>query len=235
MPILKISLTEAFWLVVTMLVTTPSQSQSLRNVLERPLITGASVSADWSTLSPGKVLALRFTDSTNIRTLAFGGRPGKEVIKELDQAALKDRTAILGIDFLFWDSTLTDSTASLKALQTIMKYASSKNLFIVLGEIPELLPGRQGLRSKLNQEIAKSCKAYARCYLMPFDRLHKQVLKSGYLEIKGKRYSINELVPDGLHLSVPASEFLADLMQAILSGKTIERDGRIQLPSNSRE
>lgn len=84
---------------------------------------------------------------------------------------------------------------------------------LVLGEIPELLPGRQVSRIRLNQEM----RHYEQCYLMPFDQLHCQVLKDGFLEIKGRKFSIKELVPDGLHLSQHTAEYLADIMFSIFN------------------
>lgn len=102
-----------------------------------------------------------------------------------------------------------------------MSQASDHGLPIVLGEIPELLPGRQGLRASLNQAIAAKCSAYPQCYLMPFDRWHQKVLKNGYIEIKGKKMTMKELVPDGLHLSIPTSEYLADMMLNLLNRKDV--------------
>ncbi|SFM82829.1 hypothetical protein [Nitrosomonas communis] len=198
-------------------------------LLQKPLITGASVSADWGTLSPGKTLALRYTEKSNIKTIAFGGQPGQEVIKEIQSNDFKDRSIIIAVDFFFWDSTLPEINNSIKALEKMISQASNLNLPIVLGEIPELLPGRQINRIRLNQEIATKCASYKQCFLMPFDQLHRQVLKEGFLEIKGRKYSMRELVPDGLHLSQPTTEYLADIMFAILNNKNIWNSGRIQL------
>ncbi|RYZ87683.1 MAG: hypothetical protein EOP04_11115 [Proteobacteria bacterium] len=48
-----------------------------KKIFERPFITGASVSADWNTKSPGKTLALCYTKESEILTVAIGGGPGK--------------------------------------------------------------------------------------------------------------------------------------------------------------
>src|SRR5688572_12287197 len=96
--------------------TQPIEPEKL---LEKPLITGASVSADWSTSSPGKTLALRYTEKANIRTIAFGGRPGREVIKDIRPQDVKDRSIIMAVDFLFWDSTLSETGPSIKALDSL--------------------------------------------------------------------------------------------------------------------
>ena len=215
--------------VATIHTSALSQPVLPSELLEKPLITGASVSADWGTASPGKTLALRYTENSKIRTIAFGGHPGRDVIKRIQPQDFKDRSIIIAIDFFFWDSTLPDIRESLKALDSIISYSSDLGLPIILGEIPELLPGRQAQRMRLNQEINKKCTSYKKCFLMPFDQLHRQVLKDGYLEIKGQKYSLRELVPDGLHLSIPTTEYLADIMLAILNKKNITNLGRIQV------
>ena len=204
-----------------------------KDMFRKPLITGASVSADYGNKSPGKTLALRYTTPENITTKAYGGRPGREVIKEIKAATVNDRTIILAVDFLFWDSTLADPDPSRKALQQLVGYASDHKIPIILGEIPELLPGRQPMRAQLNTHIQKTCASYVQCYVMPFNQLHQQVLKDGFLEIKGKRYSLKELVPDGLHLSAQTSEYLADLMLAVLSKADYIDKGQIVLPKTA--
>ncbi|HYX36179.1 MAG TPA: hypothetical protein VE954_24010 [Oligoflexus sp.] len=210
--------------------TALSDTMAPEALLAKPLITGASVSADWSTASPGKTLALRYTGKSHIKTIAFGGRTGRDVIKEIKPKDVQDRTIIMAVDFLFWDSTLTEAEPSIKALENLMSQASNLSLPIVLGEIPELLPGRQVQRQRLNQEITQRCASYKQCFLMPFNQLHEQVSKDGYLEIKGRKYSMKDLVPDGLHLSVPTSEYLADMMLALLNRKEIKSDGKFKLP-----
>jgi hypothetical protein len=127
------------------------------------------------------------------------------VIKKNQANDFKARSIIIAVDFFFWDSTLPKIDPSINALESMISRASNLNLPIVLGEIPELLPGRQINRTRLNQEIATKCASYKQCFLMPFDQLHRQVLKEGFLEIKGRKYSKRELVPDGLHLSQPTT------------------------------
>ncbi|SFM16690.1 hypothetical protein [Nitrosomonas communis] len=133
--------------VAAIVATFPQVSALSKNdlpaeLLQMPLITGASVSADWGTLSPGKTLALRYTEESKIRTIAFGGQPGQEVIKKIQSDDFKGRSIIIAVDFFFWDSTLPEINHSIKALERMINEASSLSLPIVLGEIPELLPGR---------------------------------------------------------------------------------------------
>ena len=216
----------SFWstslITCILLLSPPAKAMNFtaKTIFEKPFITGASVSADWNTKSPGKTLALRFTGAPKIQTVAIGGRPGKEMIKQVEEAKLNDRTIIIAIDFLFWDSTLSDFGSSHSALDKLVGLASARKIPIVLGEIPELLPGRQGLRQELNADIKKICASYENCYLMPFDRLYQELVKNGYLEIKGKKYKMAELIPDGMHLSSPATEYLADIMLDLLTKKS---------------
>lgn len=124
---------------------------------------------------------------------------------------------------------MPDINASIQALENLIILASKNNLPLVLGEITELLPGRQINRTRLNEEIAYTCAAYDQCFLMAFDQLHRQVLTDGFLEIKGRKFIIRELVPDGLHLSQPTTEYLADMMFDILNKKNIPSNRKIQL------
>ncbi|MDQ3775629.1 MAG: hypothetical protein M3461_15395 [Pseudomonadota bacterium] len=176
-----------------------------KKLLAAPLITGASVSADWKSLSPGKRLALKYTDSEKIRTRAVGGRAGVETIKTLNDADFTGRSIVLALDFLFWDSTLESISGSLLALDQLI-------------EIPALLPpGRQPQREKLNKAIHANCVASENCYVMAFDKLHRQIRRDGYLVIKNRRFTLRELIPDGLHLSEVAGQELMDRLEALIS------------------
>lgn len=191
---------------------------SPRNLLSTPLITGASVSADWNSLSPGKRLALRYTDSRKIKTRAVGGRAGAETIKALKGADFTDRSIVIALDFLFWDSTLTSISGSFLALDQLISRTKKNYIPLVLGEIPALLPsGHQPQREKLNKAIHAKCIASENCYVMALDELHRQIRRDGYLAINNKRYTLRELIPDGLHLSEVAAQELTDRLAALIS------------------
>jgi hypothetical protein len=191
----------------------------LQQALGRPLITGASISADRLTTSPGKRLALRYTKSDQIQTVAFGGRTGKEIIKALSPGALKDRTAVLAVDLFFWDSILPQAGPSIEALHHLIDQVKEKNIPIVLGEIPELLPGHQPSRGQLNAAIKEASKSYDKCYVMPFSRLFSKIKKDGFLKIGNRHYSFFDLAPDGLHIGEKASEYLANVMHDEMLGR----------------
>jgi hypothetical protein len=196
----------------------PSSSviSNAEQLFSKPLITGASVSANYGTASPGRRAALRFTSEENVSTIARGGTPGRETALRLDHSAFKGRSLIIAIDLFFWDSTLADPVRSLDALTSVIRKARSFKIPLVLGDIPELLPGRQPARAILNARIHALCQRDKGCYVWALDKLHRQVIHDGHLAIAGHNYRIDELVPDGLHLSGLASEFLADRLIELL-------------------
>jgi hypothetical protein len=192
----------------------------LKKIFNKPLIIGASVSADYLAESPGKRLAKRYTKSSEIVTKAIGGRAGRDLLPTLAAKTFDDRSVVVGIDLFFWDSTFRDPKPSLAALDRLMTDVKKRNLPIVLGEIPGLLPSRQPQRAALNAAIHKACASYENCYVMPFDDLLSRIMKDWSLEIKGRKYSLLELVPDGLHMGDVAGDYLADMMKDVLLGKS---------------
>jgi hypothetical protein len=187
---------------------TTTKTNAPAEILRKPLIIGASVSAGFGTLSPGDRLSRRFTGPASIINVARGGTPGRD--HDLKSELFKGRTVVLAMDFLFWDSALPQPQSSLNNLDLLLKRAANENIPVVIGDIPELLPGRQPSRDVLNKAIYAKCTAHAHCNVLKLDDLHRQVMRDRALMIKGRRYSFHELVPDGLHLAETAGEFLAD-------------------------
>lgn len=190
-----------------------------KQILEKPLITGASVSADFGTESPGKRLALRFTSPDKIKTIAHGGTPGVQTVAKLMETDFADRTSVIAIDLFFWDSVIGEQHEVVSALHRIVALSKRHDLPVVLGEIPELLPERQPNRIALNSAIDKACKEYSNCFVMPFNQLHKKLKSQGYIDVNGKKLTVRDIVPDGLHLSAPASDFLADTMLNLFTAR----------------
>ena len=188
-------------------------SRDVAQVFKTPLILGASVSADYGTLSPGRRASLRYTEPSRIRVMAQGGT---EMVGRVREHNLQDRSVVIALDLFFWDSTLADPSRSLAAVQRLTQWTAARGIPLLLGDIPELLPGRQPQRARLNQAIRAQCTRTIQCICVPLDALHQQVLRDGFLAIHGRRYTVRELVPDGLHLSPPASEFLAETLVALL-------------------
>jgi hypothetical protein len=203
-------------LTAAFIFVSPARAENVRAVCQAPLIVGASVSADYGTLSPGKRLALRHTEEKNIETVARGGKSSLEVLPLLGERALEGRTAIFALDLFFWDSVLRNPGKSVAKLKEIVQRAADAKIPLVLGDVPELMYGKQPGRKRLNQEISRLCKAPHGCYLVPLDALLARVKKDGGLQIGDRLVPRRELLPDGLHLSPVASDYIADGIQAIL-------------------
>lgn len=189
---------------------------TFEQIFERPLILGASVSADYLSNSPGKRLALRYTDKKNIRIIAKNGCPGRETVKLIHETDLKDRTVAIGIDLFFWDSTLPSPQTSLHALHKFDQMMTEHRIPYVIGDIPELLPGWQQSRKEIQNEIHKLAKENPLCHLFSLDHLYKEVLRDGYIHYKGRQHQLWELIPDGLHIGDLAGNYLADKIAELL-------------------
>ena len=187
----------------------------LQEAFARPLILGASVSGDFLTESPGKRLALRYTKLAQITVIAKKGTAGKELLKSMPASALKDRTSIIAMDLFFWDSFAANPAESLKAMDRLVKLAQQQKIPIVLGNVPALMPTRQPSVDAINKQIKELCQNYSSCKILPLDLILQKILKEGHITQDGKRYGLETLLPDGLHISKPASEYLADQILAI--------------------
>ena len=204
-------------LACCLLVPFSAKAENLRALLQAPLLLGASVSADVGTLSPGKRLALRHTEEKNIHTLAQPGRNSLAILPLLEDDALEGRTIVIALDLFFWDSILRNPQRSVKTLKEFVQRAADQKIPLVLGEVPALLPeGKQPSRKRLNQEITRLCKIPHGCYIVPLAQLHDKIVKDGGLKIGDRMVPLKELMPDGLHLSEIASEYIADGLQEIL-------------------
>jgi hypothetical protein len=200
--------------VLTMSISTVAEAKAsaveMKQILQRPLIVGASVSGDYLTSSPGKRLALRYTSSEHIKVMARNGKPAREVLKSVNESMMKDRTAIIGIDLFFWDSFGGNINESLSALEKLQKLSSKNKLPLVLGEVPELSPQFQPHAKTLNKKIHELCKLESLCRVLPLNSLLRKVLIEGHIEQNGTKYPLQSLLPDGLHIAEPASDYLAD-------------------------
>lgn len=197
-----------------------STEQKLKAIMQKPLIIGASISADRISQSPAKKLALDYTKLDQIKKITRNGSGGFKILKDLHSVDLSDRTVILALDLFFWDSTLKSSLdLSFEQMDRLIHMADQRGIPLVLGEVPDLLPGFQPARQQLNDAIAKKCFMSKQCHMLALDSHLRRLRQDGYLTFAGKRFRLAELIPDGLHLSASASEFLAAELKALLVSK----------------
>ena len=195
-------------------------SEKTKSFLSRPLILGASVSSGKHTKGPGD-RAAEMAGSTSIQNLARSGQKATQY-EFLQEAVVADRTSIIAIDLLFWDSTARDTRKSIETTNKLLSYAKKKQIPLVLGDIPLVVTGWRSLlkpqrnRDILNSYIRSVCRPENNCLLLEFDRLHR-VSSSVGITIKGKKYFYRDLAPDGKHLNAVASEHVAEMIVDLLT------------------
>ncbi|HUP56048.1 MAG TPA: hypothetical protein VM598_01255 [Bdellovibrionota bacterium] len=191
------------------------EEEFLSSLFARPLIAGASVSADYFTLSPGKRLALIYARTQgDVLTIARGSVPGRETLARISDRLLATRTIVIAIDAFFWDSTGTDCLSSVEAARAFVEKCQRHRVPVVLGDIPGLLHGRQPCRYFLNRAIRDLPRQFPLCRVLHLDHLYQRELK-GELKIRGSHHALGELLPDGLHVSRLASEHLTERLRRL--------------------
>ncbi len=144
-------------------------------LLKKPLIVGASVSAGFGTEGPPTRLAKRFTSMSDILNLAVPGSAARGQLSLLNPEVLKDRTIVVAMDFLFWDSVYPEVKPSVQALDRLIRLAGARKIPLIIGDIPLLLGNRQINRAELNREIHAAARPKKRCYVVRLDDLHRKV------------------------------------------------------------
>lgn len=196
-----------------------SASTNIETAMKKPLIVGASVSADWLTPSPGKQLALRYTTADHVKVIARRGTKSQDTVATLKESDFKERTSVIAIDAFFWDSTLKSPEKSISNMKTLVERTEKMGIPLVLGEIPYLLPQYQPSAQALNKEMRAQCKKARNCYVLPFDNMVKDMLLNGYVEIDKIQYTVDKLLPDGLHISEVASKYIANRIFDLLAAR----------------
>lgn len=190
-------------------------SAGIAENLKSPLIVGASVSADFMSDSPGKILASKYTSSGNIKKVAQWGAGSSDILGRIKDRHLKNTTAIIGLDFLFWDSVDSSVSEASKNIGSLIGLAKQKNIPVIFGDIPNLLSG-QAHRTGINAALRSQCATYSKCKIFSLSQLYAEVNRSKGLTIRGKFVRKDELLPDGLHLSQIASEEIARRLAPLL-------------------
>jgi hypothetical protein len=204
----------------------PSEARRARNLnsaraaLQHPLIIGASVSSGYSTVGPGSRAAFHFTARENIINVAHSGAAGRD-FANLTAASLNPYTSVIAVDFLFWDSTGGDLNASLNNLQNLISGAAQVGAPLILGDIPQLLSWQVN-RTILNQYVHALCISSRGCHILGLDQLHRVAVSEGIV-IGGVRYYFRDLTTDGIHLNEVGSDYLAQIIIAILQAGPARR------------
>lgn len=188
----------------------------LTQLFKKPLILGASVSADYFTESPGKRLALRYTSKEQIKVTALRGKAAKEILKPVTESSLKGKSVVIGLDLFFWDSFLPGVHDSLAALERLVAQTERQGTALILGEVPELMPQRQTQLNLINKKMYELARRYSHLRILPLNSILRKIQRDGFIFHEGQKYGLEELLPDGLHISEIASDYLANQISETL-------------------
>lgn len=196
---------------------------SLQEMMARPLMTGAGVTSSSTVPSPGMVLAQKYSTSQSAIVVARSGAKGVDVIPLITDSTLNGRSIVIGVDLMFWDSTLGNIGPSIAALENLINRSAARKIPVVIGDIPSLLGFLQGQRSTLNQKIRELCVAEKGCRILPLDAINQELTNKGFIEFNNRRYTRSDLLPDGLHLSRIGSEIIATQLERVIASSVTAR------------
>lgn len=189
-------------------------------VFDRPLIAGASVSADFGATSPGRYIA----EMVGVKPLIIAhiGSSGSasELLPELTPEVLSNASVIIALDIMFWDSWRKDCARGIQAAHTLFDKAVEAQVPIILGTVPKIevdfitlvVAGveihQQRCVEELNTVIRALCTLKNHCLLIDLANFYVEI-QSGMV-IDNDHYTFKDLMPDGLHLSETLSKKIAE-------------------------
>jgi len=220
-----------------------SPGEHLKVLLGHPLVTGASVSAgydvdarrDPSLLSPGILAALSVgTPRASILWKAKDGARGTELVPKLPDSDYNSCSLVIGVDLFFWDS-VPDSGANVRAtcarrtaiVSQFFARLRKAHIPIVIGNIPNLLGTfvSQSCADDLNARIVSECQLSGptRCRILDLRRIH-ELAEKGQLVIGDRHVSLEDLLPDGLHLSELSANYIKDRILDLSAGMALRNE-----------
>lgn len=185
----------------------------------KTLVIGASVSAAVLERNPSRRFLRDLGTLGHATSHAHSGTPGARVLSNLKRSMLADRSAVLAIDLMFWDSVfgLADPTESRAFLRGFFNEIRQRELGIVIGNVPAIHP-LQVNRIEINEALQEECDRWAHSRLVQLDHLFERGMSDGGLVLDGRFHSIAELLPDGLHPGPVAAELISREMKTAVFG-----------------
>ena len=196
-------------------------------------------------------LSVYFTNSNE----HLGSFKIKKLLEDnsIENSIFNEATAIIGLDLFYWDAIWNtcgyrkDGIYVEKQIKDLIERSFHSQKLLILGNVPhdkaeyikidsETL-GIDGLWYKANQycvnsinkALEENCTLKKNCVLFDFKTFVKNLQNGQSMTFKGQSYSLYDLRPDGVHLSVIGSELIGRHMI-----ETIERDFKfLQCPSSS--
>jgi hypothetical protein len=205
----------------------PVFASNVHDSLSHTLIVGASISYGYDSVSGGTqpdpvtILATRYHQQSGIIKRTAPGKNSGEILNLIQPSDLPKASITIGLDLFFWDSVLQwgECDAAVARVNTVYTEVHAKRIPWVLGRVPDL-GFRQNCMSALNQKIDQLCSQDSKCRLIDFPKIVDQIKRDGGIKLNGTFYTPKEIQPDGVHLSRVASEWVADLLDAAIDGRS---------------
>ncbi len=150
---------------------------------------------------------------------------------KIDQKA----NAILAIDLFYWDTIHNTCTEGqgldpVHQLNALINYTVENNKFLFLSTVPfdkpsnvsihlELSPWRpqnRGCLLQINSAIRQYCTVEVGCYYIDLYKINEEILAGSFeRDYLDQPVSIDQVRPDGVHLSELGSELVAEEMRRV--------------------
>lgn len=207
--------------------TQPVFAFNVHDALAHTLVVGASISYGYDSVSggiqpdPSTILASRYQQQSGVIKRTAPGKNSAEILNLIQSSDMPKASITIGLDLFFWDSILQwgDCDAAVSRVKTVYTEVHGRHIPWVLGRIPDL-GFRQNCVASLNQKIDQLCSQDANCRLIDFPKIVNQMKRDRGIKLYGTFYTPKEIQPDGVHLSRVASEWIADLLDAAIDGRS---------------
>ena len=182
----------------------------MRELFARPLILGASISANFVRKGPADRALERLGGQPRPVRLAGNGMTARRLSRRLDREAVAKASVVIAIDYLFWDASVPNLAKSLAALRKLVSLTEEEGVPLFLATIPKVtFKLWQWNREAINEALRAEAKAHPHVILIDLDQMNREITRKGSFRIGRERFAPDQIAPDGIHLSSAASEYVA--------------------------
>lgn len=140
---------------------------------------------------------------------------------------LDDASAVIGIDLFYWDAAWEYCDHTIPRINALIQNLRHRKIPLILGTVPlenpELVtwnylgslreyiwtPPEANCVRKINSLLQSNCKADRGCFLLDLHGIIENLNSTGSLQMRnGRKFSLTQVRPDGVHVSSYGSEFL---------------------------
>lgn len=206
-------------LLLLVLFAQAAPKDKLACLLARPLVVGASMSAQHLAPDPGTLLARDHGSQKAVTRRAFSHQPSTVILPSVGDQDLAGASLVFALDLFFWDSKAGECRAAVQRVEEFAQRVRAARRPIVIGNIP---PKGAPCDAVVSQRIESLCAAMpAQCVVSDLRGLAEAAERDGSVLVNGVPVSKAELYPDGLHPSELGSRLLANGIEASLRASAI--------------